>query len=521
PAPWWRRPALSGPRLLAWTGGAVTLLGVVLLMVLAASRGWFSPTARVLAGALLGCVLVGIAVRLHRRETARTGALALAATGVATLYLVVAAAATVVPLLPSPVAVALALLVAAGGLALADRWRSELLGAGAAAGAALLAVVLASGALLVALVLVLQVAAAPAVLRRRWARLAAVTAIGPLVYGSVLAATVGPEAGRVTALTAVVAAAAAVLGTAALGRTRLPVGPVAGLVVAAPVPVLIAAGVLGGWGGAGLAAGAAAVLCGIAALPRTEPVLGRAALTASAFALFQAVLLATDGSTRTAVLLGQAVVLAALAAALRRRLPLAVATAYGVLGTLLALTADAPLRALVLFPAEPYLVAGHGQAGALLAGLGVSALVLVLAVVATVAAGRVGLVRPDAASAALWAPAGAAGLYGAAGVIVTAALLVVPDRLGFVTGHAVVTVSWTVVALVLLARGISRPALRVTGLVLVAAAVAKLVLFDLVALDGLARVAAFLGAGLVLLAAGARYARMVAEAQPAQAGPVS
>jgi uncharacterized membrane protein len=48
--------------------------------------------------------------------------------------------------------------------------------------------------------------------------------------------------------------------------------------------------------------------------------------------------------------------------------------------------------------------------------------------------------------------------------------------------------------------------------VLVAAAVAKLVLFDLVALDGIARVAAFLGAGLVLLAAGTRYARMVAEA---------
>ena len=50
---------------------------------------------------------------------------------------------------------------------------------------------------------------------------------------------------------------------------------------------------------------------------------------------------------------------------------------------------------------------------------------------------------------------------------------------------------------------------------LVAAAVAKLVLFDLVALDGLARVAAFLGAGLVLLAAGTRYARLVAEAEKA------
>ena len=77
-----------------------------------------------------------------------------------------------------------------------------------------------------------------------------------------------------------------------------------------------------------------------------------------------------------------------------------------------------------------------------------------------------------------------------------------------------------VVALVLLARGVRRPALRVAGLALVAAAVAKLLLFDLVALDGPARVAAFLGAGLLLLAAGTRYARLVAEAEPS-AEPVA
>ena len=76
------------------------------------------------------------------------------------------------------------------------------------------------------------------------------------------------------------------------------------------------------------------------------------------------------------------------------------------------------------------------------------------------------------------------------------------------------TLSWTVVAAVLLARGVRRPAMRVAGMVLVAAAVAKLILFDLVAWTDL-RVAAFLGAGLLLLAAGTRYARLVAEAEPA------
>src|SRR4029079_4850068 len=101
----------------------------------------------------------------------------------------------------------------------------------------------------------------------------------------------------------------------------------------------------------------------------------------------------------------------------------------------------------------------------------------------------------------------------AAGLVIAIALLASPSRSGFVGGHAVVTVLWTVVAPALLALGVRRPALRVAGLVLVAAAVAKLVLFDLVALDGLARVAAFLGAGLVLLAAGTRYARLLAGAE--------
>ena len=179
---------------------------------------------------------------------------------------------------------------------------------------------------------------------------------------------------------------------------------------------------------------------------------------------------------------------------------------------LAALAEAAPLPAQVDFPARPYLVDGRPVTGALVAGAVVSTLVLTLAIALLVAAGRVGLVRPDSRSAWLWVPVGAVGLYGAAGLVVTLALLVAPDRAGFTTGHALMTVSWTVVALVLLARGIRRPALRITGLVLVGAAVAKLVLFDLVALDGLARVAAFLGAGLVLLAAGTRYARLVAEA---------
>jgi Predicted membrane protein (DUF2339) len=179
-----------------------------------------------------------------------------------------------------------------------------------------------------------------------------------------------------------------------------------------------------------------------------------------------------------------------------------------------------PPSALAAYPAAPFVLGTTVQTSALLAAVTMSALVLATAVAALVASGRVGLLGADARAARLWAPVGLVGLYGLAGLVIALALLVSPSRSGFVAGHAVVTVSWTLVALVLLARGIRRPALRVAGLVLVAAAVAKLVFFDLVALDGLARVAAFLGAGLLLLAAGTRYSRLVAEAD-AEAGTES
>ena len=131
-----KRSPLTGARLLAWTGGAVTLLGVVLLLALAASRGWFTPPARVAFGAVLGAGLVGLGMWLHRREAARAGALALVATGFATLYLVDAAATAVFGYLPALPALLLALVIAGAGLGLADRWRTQLLAGGVVVGAA-------------------------------------------------------------------------------------------------------------------------------------------------------------------------------------------------------------------------------------------------------------------------------------------------------------------------------------------------------------------------------------------------
>src|SRR5207237_3312953 len=82
----------AGSRLLAWAGGAITLLGVVFLLILAIQRGYLGPLPRVLLGAALAAALIGVGGWLHRNPAGRIGALAVAATGFAGLYLDVVAA---------------------------------------------------------------------------------------------------------------------------------------------------------------------------------------------------------------------------------------------------------------------------------------------------------------------------------------------------------------------------------------------------------------------------------------------
>lgn len=94
-------------------------------------------------------------------------------------------------------------------------------------------------------------------------------------------------------------------------------------------------------------------------------------------------------------------------------------------------------------------------------------------------------------------------------------------RLGFFGGHAAATALWTALAAVLVTvvarRGRDRATYVRLGLALVAAAVAKLFLFDLSALGGLFRVVAFVITGLIVLAIGVAYSKV--EEAPAPALP--
>ncbi|HEY0576419.1 MAG TPA: DUF2339 domain-containing protein [Pseudonocardia sp.] len=361
-----------------------------------------------------------------------------------------------------------------------------------------------------------------------------VAAVFPVLYGSaavfavVLGESLSGSPERRPTLLAVAAVFLVGLGLALVGQDRTRSVTVAARLVAASAPVLAMAAVYDGWSGAGLAGsvGLAALLAAVApgagsptarakfARPdRLTRVASAAVAAVAAVAIFEATVLALGGAALTGVLLSQALALVVLAASAGRRGPLLAGMGYGLVGLGLAVFRDAPARALAEFPAQPYLSLGQPDPRALLTGLTLSVLVVLLAAAVVVAGGRTGLTGVIAAPAWLWVPAGVVGLYGAGSVVITAALLVVPAEPGFLGGHAVVTISWTLAALVLLASGIDRAAPRLAGLVLIASAVAKVVLFDLVALDGLARVAAFVGAGLLMLAAGSRYARLVARSQ--------
>ena len=115
-------------KLLAVAGVAVTLVGVVLLLVLAAQAGILRPEIRVAAGAVLAAGLVGVAVRWNRRAGGRTGAIALAATGVAAAYIDVVAVTTIYEWVAPAVGLLLAAVIGGAGLTLARRWDSQHLG---------------------------------------------------------------------------------------------------------------------------------------------------------------------------------------------------------------------------------------------------------------------------------------------------------------------------------------------------------------------------------------------------------
>src|SRR6476646_3275280 len=116
---------LFAARTLAWDGGVATALGIVLLFVMDASRGWITPSMRVGLGVLVSLGLLGAAIELDRRRWRSDAILAAAGVGIAGLYASLYAATSIYHLIGSATSAPLAAVIAATAVAVAIRIKRE------------------------------------------------------------------------------------------------------------------------------------------------------------------------------------------------------------------------------------------------------------------------------------------------------------------------------------------------------------------------------------------------------------
>ncbi|MGN6798126.1 MAG: DUF2339 domain-containing protein [Gaiellaceae bacterium] len=118
---------LEGPTGLAVAGGAVTLLGIVFVFALAASRGWIGPAVRCSIGGGVSVLLVGLSLEVRRRFGHVIAALSAAGVGIAGCYITLYAASRGYDLLGSQAVWAAVIVVAVSAVWLAIAWGTQLL----------------------------------------------------------------------------------------------------------------------------------------------------------------------------------------------------------------------------------------------------------------------------------------------------------------------------------------------------------------------------------------------------------
>ncbi len=497
--------------MLAVAGVAVTLIGVVLLLVLAAQAGILRPEIRVGAGGLLAAALVAAAWWLYARPGGRVGAIALAATGVAAAYMDVIAVTTIYEWAPAPIGLAIAAVIGGGGLTLARRWDSQHLGLLVLVPLIALAPVVTGGItlLLVGFMLALSAASLMVQLGKDWiwlhaARIAAPTL--PLLvaltavyfddgYDLWLACSCG--------IAAVLAIAAALI---LLPCTRNRVA-MALLTAAGVVPVLCASMAVDRVVAALMAAALSAALLAVVltGLPGVTGVVRQIWSVLSAISALIAVTVAFDGHIAGPVLLAMAVVVAVAG----RRVAIArwSAVGFAFAGSGFYLSYAPPSSLVEATPMD--------------AAAGVSTLVSSLLLVAC----AVAIAWSLKGEANVWAGSAVVIVYAVTTFTVTAGVLVGGEGGGFFAGHMAATICWIAMAaaLFIYAARLAKTERSLPiggGLALVGAAMAKLFLFDLGTLDGIFRVVVFIVVGLVLLGMGAGYARILERQDQQQDQPV-
>ncbi|WP_228540280.1 DUF2339 domain-containing protein [Nocardia sp. XZ_19_369] len=521
--PWWQRDGVIS-RLLAVAGVAVTLIGVVMLLVLAAQAGFFGPVPRVIAGAVFSVALVAAGMRVFGRVGGRVGGIALAATGIAGAYLDVVAVTAIYHWLHPVIGFAVAFGVAAVGVAVAMRWQSQPLAVLVVVGAAVLSPVLTTELALLAFLIVLQFACVPVQLVRDWPYLHVVRTLPAalatflFVAGAILG---GPAEGErpLLLLAAVAVALVGLAGTIVVVR-RKPTDLTASLMFAvATVPMLVvpgmyeaerpvAATIAGVFAAVLLAVGATTLVPKVAAVAKIPGHTAVVAAVAGSIALLETCVSVTDPRTLPTAWFLVALAFLGVAGQRRSGVTAGIGAAFATLGAFAFLNA-----------AGPEILASQHRSEANLSISTVIGAVLALAVVAVAVWCARKLPGLQGTAELQWIAASIAGLYSVTAATVSIGVATGAAD-GFLIGHSAATILWMAAATAALfyglrnigkATAVAKLALG-SGLLVTAAALAKLFLFDLATLDGLLRVAAFLAVGVLLLVVGTRYARAFAEA---------
>lgn len=506
-APWWQREGVVS-KLLVLTGGAITLIGVVMMLVIAAHAGLLSPQVRVAGGTVLALVLIGAALWIHDRPGGSIGGVALAGTGIAGLFIVTVAVTTFYEWLPVVGGLALAGVIAAASAALAMRWNSELLAVCVTVAVAALAPVLTEGVTdtLVWFLIILQVVGLAPELVKRWAWLGLVRTMPAVAVTAAYAMNVQNTAAVAASLVVLTLGVVSVLASRGADDELHSANF---LTTAAPLFVLLSqvdrdvALVTGG---------AVALVMGAGALGlRSLTVLRRAALAAVAVvSALEACFIFTRGEWLPVLLLVPGLLVTVAGRTTKSPVAALAGVVLGGVGGAVYLTFASPEML-----ADAGMATAHLSIGTTLGGL-VLALWAVFAGLGTLDH------LPEIPRSGTIAVAGAVVLYG-----VTAAALsfgtAVAATPGFHSAHLGVTVIWITTAMFVLAVGLRFPqyaaATLAGGLILAGCALAKLFLFDLSMLGGATRAAAFIAVGLVMLFAGSRYAQAFARIRGEQRQP--
>ena len=516
---------LLGARALAWSGGAVTLLGVVLLFALAVNRGWIGPWERCGIGfAASAFVFVG-GLWLRRRYGTTYSALAAVGAGIGGAYASLLAAGALYHLVPGWAALVVAAIIASLGVATSIAWSAELVAGLGMVGAMIVPVAVAFDGGLTTLrtgfVTIVLAATGVVAVRLRWSRLLVVGVAASLPQIAALVWQAAPGSASATVLAAVFGLL--YLGLAAAWQLRH--GPA---LRSLPGSLAVLAAVLGAasarhlFDGAdeGLALLVVAGTYGAAAAAflarRTQRDLSSALW---AIGLAVGVVAHADlvgGSVLAIGWAAEAVVLAWLAQRVREPRFQLGALAYLALAVGHSLVLDAPLGHL-------FVARAHPATGALaIVGAAVAAAVTALYARRQEEPPPAGLFRvlepffvslracqPALREALLWA-GGALATYAASlGILELAEAAGAYSPGAFDWGQVPVSALWALLAAALLVLGAARRSGHLTygGAVLLGAVLAKSLLYDLVYVGDPAGLYAALAVGAIVLLGGYLYGR--------------